>query len=226
MKRVCRKPLVFQSHSQCVVALRGCFPVRSGRCSPRRDSTLNRVVGSGVWHASTTNGEIRFPSQFKAHASFYYPLLCEIMQFDLIPELRAVLRRFFLRIGVVFQISQPSEQELGIHKQWWQLNFFSLGVYIPLLFKRTLELRFSTWKMVSLNYSVYGLLVKMLRTRSQPCNSPVPFSDGPRLPCRAHVEQNTRVQCQLRLTSFPVRSGRENPAYFWQVWKWNLPKEL
>lgn len=55
--------------------------------------------------------------QFKAHASFYYPLLCEIMQFDLIPELRAVLRRFFLRIGVVFQISQPPEQELGINKQ-------------------------------------------------------------------------------------------------------------
>lgn len=39
------------------------------------------------------------------------------MQFDLIPELRAVLRRFFLRIGVVFQISQPPEQELGINKQ-------------------------------------------------------------------------------------------------------------
>uniref|UniRef100_A0A8C0DU32 SEC7 domain-containing protein n=1 Tax=Balaenoptera musculus TaxID=9771 RepID=A0A8C0DU32_BALMU len=38
--------------------------------------------------------------RFKAHASFYYPLLCEIMQFDLIPELRAVLRRFFLRIGL------------------------------------------------------------------------------------------------------------------------------
>uniref|UniRef100_A0A8D0L1B8 ARF guanine nucleotide exchange factor 1 n=1 Tax=Sphenodon punctatus TaxID=8508 RepID=A0A8D0L1B8_SPHPU len=50
--------------------------------------------------------------RFKAHASFYYPLLCEIMQFDLIPELRAVLRRFFLRIGVVFQISQPSDQDL------------------------------------------------------------------------------------------------------------------
>uniref|UniRef100_A0A674I6H1 ARF guanine nucleotide exchange factor 1 n=1 Tax=Terrapene triunguis TaxID=2587831 RepID=A0A674I6H1_9SAUR len=57
--------------------------------------------------------------RFKAHASFYYPLLCEIMQFDLIPELRAVLRRFFLRIGVVFQISQPPEQEPGTNKQTW-----------------------------------------------------------------------------------------------------------
>uniref|UniRef100_A0A8B9FKJ0 ADP ribosylation factor guanine nucleotide exchange factor 1 n=1 Tax=Amazona collaria TaxID=241587 RepID=A0A8B9FKJ0_9PSIT len=55
--------------------------------------------------------------RFKAHASFYYPLLCEIMQFDLIPELRAVLRRFFLRIGVVFQISPPPEQESGLSKQ-------------------------------------------------------------------------------------------------------------
>uniref|UniRef100_A0A8C0B6K7 ADP ribosylation factor guanine nucleotide exchange factor 2 n=1 Tax=Buteo japonicus TaxID=224669 RepID=A0A8C0B6K7_9AVES len=42
--------------------------------------------------------------KFRAHASTYYPYLCEIMQFDLIPELRAVLRKFFLRIGVVFKI--------------------------------------------------------------------------------------------------------------------------
>lgn len=45
--------------------------------------------------------------QFKPHASCYYPHLCEMMQFDLIPELRAVLRRFFLRIGSVFQIAAP-----------------------------------------------------------------------------------------------------------------------
>ncbi|XP_072897157.1 brefeldin A-inhibited guanine nucleotide-exchange protein 1 isoform X5 [Hemitrygon akajei] len=51
--------------------------------------------------------------RFKAHASRYYPLLCEIMQFNLIPELRAVLRKFYLRIGLVFKISHPSEQEHG-----------------------------------------------------------------------------------------------------------------
>lgn len=112
--------------------------------------------------------------QFKAHASFYYPLLCEIMQFDLIPELRAVLRRFFLRIGVVFQISQPPEQELGINKQWWQLGIFLLAFTSLRSLKRTLELRFPTWKMVSLNCSVWGLLVKMLRTVTQTCNAPVP----------------------------------------------------
>uniref|UniRef100_A0A673C1X4 SEC7 domain-containing protein n=1 Tax=Sphaeramia orbicularis TaxID=375764 RepID=A0A673C1X4_9TELE len=43
--------------------------------------------------------------KFKPHASCYYPHLCEMMQFDLIPELRAVLRRFFLRIGSVFHIA-------------------------------------------------------------------------------------------------------------------------
>lgn len=51
------------------------------------------------------------PGQFKAHASRYYPLLCEIMQFDLIPELRAVLRKFYLRIGLVFNIAQLPEPE-------------------------------------------------------------------------------------------------------------------
>ncbi|XP_062841626.1 brefeldin A-inhibited guanine nucleotide-exchange protein 1 isoform X2 [Trichomycterus rosablanca] len=49
--------------------------------------------------------------RFKAHASRYYPLLCEIMQFDLIPELRAVLRKFFLRIGLVFHIAHALEPE-------------------------------------------------------------------------------------------------------------------
>uniref|UniRef100_A0AAR2LXF3 SEC7 domain-containing protein n=1 Tax=Pygocentrus nattereri TaxID=42514 RepID=A0AAR2LXF3_PYGNA len=46
-------------------------------------------------------------NKFKPHASCYYPYLCEMMQFDLIPELRAVLRRFFLRIGSVFHIAAP-----------------------------------------------------------------------------------------------------------------------
>ncbi|XP_068191405.1 brefeldin A-inhibited guanine nucleotide-exchange protein 2 [Antennarius striatus] len=49
---------------------------------------------------------LRLPdNKFKPHASCYYPHLCEMMQFDLIPELRAALRRFFLRIGSVFHIA-------------------------------------------------------------------------------------------------------------------------
>uniref|UniRef100_A0A7N8WV80 ADP-ribosylation factor guanine nucleotide-exchange factor 1 (brefeldin A-inhibited) n=1 Tax=Mastacembelus armatus TaxID=205130 RepID=A0A7N8WV80_9TELE len=58
-----------------------------------------------------TNLLLLFLTKFKAHASRYYPLLCEIMQFDLIPELRAVLRKFYLRIGLVFNISQLPEPE-------------------------------------------------------------------------------------------------------------------
>uniref|UniRef100_A0A673M6Z8 Brefeldin A-inhibited guanine nucleotide-exchange protein 2-like n=2 Tax=Sinocyclocheilus TaxID=75365 RepID=A0A673M6Z8_9TELE len=54
---------------------------------------------------------LRLPDdKFKPHASCYYHHLCEMMQFDLIPELRAALRRFFLRIGSVFHIAAP---ELG-----------------------------------------------------------------------------------------------------------------
>ncbi|CAN9515925.1 unnamed protein product [Ophioblennius macclurei] len=51
---------------------------------------------------------LRLPDhKFQPHASCYYPHLCEMMQFDLIPELRAILRRFFLRIGSVFHIAAP-----------------------------------------------------------------------------------------------------------------------
>ncbi|XP_077432664.1 brefeldin A-inhibited guanine nucleotide-exchange protein 2 [Vanacampus margaritifer] len=54
---------------------------------------------------------LRLPDdKFKPHASCYFSHLCEMMQFDLIPELRAVLRRFFLRIGAVFHIAVPGAQ--------------------------------------------------------------------------------------------------------------------
>ncbi|GLV42927.1 Secretory 71 [Carabus blaptoides fortunei] len=43
--------------------------------------------------------------RFAAHISNYYPLLCEIMCFDMKAELRSVLRRVFLRIGPVFRIT-------------------------------------------------------------------------------------------------------------------------
>ncbi|XP_051910439.1 brefeldin A-inhibited guanine nucleotide-exchange protein 1 isoform X2 [Hippocampus zosterae] len=55
--------------------------------------------------------------RFKAHASRYYPLLCEIMQLDLIPELRAVLRKFYLRIGQVFGIAPEPQPRLTIREQ-------------------------------------------------------------------------------------------------------------
>lgn len=43
--------------------------------------------------------------RFAAHISSYYPLLCEIVCFDLKAELRSILRRVFLRIGPVFRIT-------------------------------------------------------------------------------------------------------------------------
>lgn len=57
------------------------------------------------------DGKFCFPHlfQFKPHASCYYPHLCEMIQFDLIPELRAALGCFFLRIGHIFHISLPEE---------------------------------------------------------------------------------------------------------------------
>uniref|UniRef100_A0A8C4ZNM1 SEC7 domain-containing protein n=1 Tax=Gadus morhua TaxID=8049 RepID=A0A8C4ZNM1_GADMO len=56
---------------------------------------------------------LRLPdNKFQPHACCYYPQLCDMMQFDLIPELRAVLRRFFLRIGSVFHISAPEARAL------------------------------------------------------------------------------------------------------------------
>ncbi|XP_034551985.1 brefeldin A-inhibited guanine nucleotide-exchange protein 2 isoform X1 [Notolabrus celidotus] len=56
---------------------------------------------------------LRLPDdKFKPHASCYYPHLCEMMQFDLIPELRAILRRFFLRIGSVFHIAAPEGSQV------------------------------------------------------------------------------------------------------------------
>ncbi|XP_030292531.1 brefeldin A-inhibited guanine nucleotide-exchange protein 2-like [Sparus aurata] len=48
-------------------------------------------------------------AQVKVHVSRYYPLLCEIMQFDLIPEHRAVLRKFDLHICLVIYIAQLPE---------------------------------------------------------------------------------------------------------------------
>ncbi|XP_011304775.1 brefeldin A-inhibited guanine nucleotide-exchange protein 2 [Fopius arisanus] len=44
-------------------------------------------------------------NRFAVHAANCYSLLCEVMCFDLKPEPRSVLRRFFLRIGPVFRIT-------------------------------------------------------------------------------------------------------------------------
>ncbi|XP_058817633.1 brefeldin A-inhibited guanine nucleotide-exchange protein 1 [Topomyia yanbarensis] len=47
-------------------------------------------------------------SRFAAHISSYYVLMCDLMCFDLKPELRTVLRRVFLRISPVFGITSST----------------------------------------------------------------------------------------------------------------------
>ncbi|XP_074643889.1 brefeldin A-inhibited guanine nucleotide-exchange protein 1-like [Tubulanus polymorphus] len=42
--------------------------------------------------------------RFRAHASVYYPYLCDIILFDMKTELRSILRRFFMRVGPTFSI--------------------------------------------------------------------------------------------------------------------------
>ncbi|XP_070194848.1 brefeldin A-inhibited guanine nucleotide-exchange protein 1-like isoform X2 [Littorina saxatilis] len=43
--------------------------------------------------------------RFRVHASVYYPLLCETMLFDLKPEVRSILKKFFSRVGPAFGIT-------------------------------------------------------------------------------------------------------------------------
>ncbi|KAI5720152.1 hypothetical protein M8J77_002655 [Diaphorina citri] len=42
--------------------------------------------------------------KFRVHTSAYYTHLCDLMCFDLKPELRSVLRKYFLRLGTVYAV--------------------------------------------------------------------------------------------------------------------------
>lgn len=42
--------------------------------------------------------------KFRVHTRAYYPHLCDLMCFDLKPELRSVLRKYFLRLGTVYSV--------------------------------------------------------------------------------------------------------------------------
>lgn len=48
--------------------------------------------------------------QFKTHTSHYYPYLCELVCVDLKAELKAVLRKYFMRVGPVFGICNSIPQ--------------------------------------------------------------------------------------------------------------------
>lgn len=45
--------------------------------------------------------------KFKTHISCWHQLLCELVSFELKPELRSLLRKIFLRVGQVFNILAP-----------------------------------------------------------------------------------------------------------------------
>jgi brefeldin A-inhibited guanine nucleotide-exchange protein len=50
---------------------------------------------------------LRMPEErFQAHIRAYYTLLCEIMIHDLKPELRAVLKKVFVRVAPTFGITK------------------------------------------------------------------------------------------------------------------------
>ena len=62
------------------------------------------------WHSKANCDYFLAFLQFASHIAHYYGSLCEIMCFDLKPELRSVLRRVFLRIGPVFSITNNAVQ--------------------------------------------------------------------------------------------------------------------
>ncbi|XP_053393840.1 brefeldin A-inhibited guanine nucleotide-exchange protein 1-like isoform X3 [Mercenaria mercenaria] len=45
--------------------------------------------------------------RFRVHASHYYPLMCETMNYDLKHELRSILRKFFIHVGHKFGMIHP-----------------------------------------------------------------------------------------------------------------------
>ncbi|KAL5016750.1 hypothetical protein ScPMuIL_006339 [Solemya velum] len=46
--------------------------------------------------------------RFRMHAIAYYPSLCEMLVFDLKPEMRSIMKKFFLRVGPAFGIVHAS----------------------------------------------------------------------------------------------------------------------
>lgn len=50
-------------------------------------------------------------ARFRVHAAAYYPNLCDMICLDLKAELRSVLRRFFLRVGPVFNVCQQNDRK-------------------------------------------------------------------------------------------------------------------
>ena len=50
-----------------------------------------------------------------AHACEYYALLCDVILCDLKPELRSVLRKFFLRVGAASDVIASDNNKQNVH---------------------------------------------------------------------------------------------------------------
>ena len=53
---------------------------------------------------------VLFVFQFRVHASHYYPLMCETMNYDLKHELRSIMKKFFVHVGHKFGIIHPDRR--------------------------------------------------------------------------------------------------------------------
>jgi len=53
---------------------------------------------------------VLFLFQFRVHASHYYPLMCETMNYDLKHELRSIMKKFFVHVGHKFGIIHPDRR--------------------------------------------------------------------------------------------------------------------
>lgn len=71
-------------------------------------STLSPIT---VYFASIYSPFSPFYSlQFRVHSSTLYTSLCDMLYNDLKPPLRVILRRVFIRMGVVFEVISRSHQ--------------------------------------------------------------------------------------------------------------------
>lgn len=67
--------------------------------------------------------------QFRVHASHYYQLMCETMSYDLKHELRSIMKKFFIHVGLKSGIIHPDRRTnwLPVVQQdlWWSYVIYA-----------------------------------------------------------------------------------------------------
>lgn len=61
--------------------------------------------------------------QFQVHAKAYYALVCDMIVYDLKPELRSVLKKFYVRVGNAFRITDVEWRTLCWKHFMWISTF-------------------------------------------------------------------------------------------------------